>query len=231
MWLGSNIVFRKVYKNYTNCQVGVMQCNEYRERALGASMKEDTTQQVILEAALTQFVQFGLRKTSLQDIAEQAGVSRPTVYSYFKNKDQIFRKVSIDIHEEGLREARALLKDPSLGDVTSAISEALYARHGRFLTLVLESPRGGEVEDEHSRLCGDVVVSTQKDFNDQLARYIKMAETAKRIRLSNQGLSAVQLVSLLNLSTIGCKRGCKSPNEYKKLIFHLVTLLLDGLVV
>jgi len=28
---------------------------------------------------------------------------------------------------------------------------------------VLESPKGGEIEDEHSRLCGDVVVSSQKN--------------------------------------------------------------------
>ena len=194
-------------------------------------MKEDEKRQLILDAALTQFAQYGLRKTSLQDIAEHAGVSRSTIYSYFKNKDQIFRSVSITIHEEGLREATALLKDPFFADVANAISEALYARHGRFLTLVLESAKGAEMEDEHNRLCGDVVVNTQKKFNDQLVRFINMAEAEKRICLSNQGLSAVRVVSLLNLSVVGCKRGCENSNEYKERIVDLVTLFVDGLVV
>jgi len=73
----------------------------------------EKTQQLILDAALAEFAHHGFQKTTLKDIAARAGVSRPTVYSFFKNKDQIFRSVSIDIHENGLREAGALLQDPS----------------------------------------------------------------------------------------------------------------------
>ena len=191
----------------------------------------EKTQQLIIDAAFAEFAYHGFQKTTLKDIAAHAGVSRPTVYSFFKNKDQIFRSVSIDIHEKGLREAGALLKDPSLGDVTDAISAALFARHGKFLHLVLETKGGAEMEDEHGRLCGDVVVSTQKTFNDQLARYINMAEAAKRICLSNKGLSTEQLVTLLNLSVIGCKRGCKGSVEYKERIVHVVTLFFGGLII
>ena len=194
-------------------------------------MKEDEKRQLILDAALTQFAQYGLRKTSLQDIAEHAGVSRAAIYLHFKNKDQIFRSVSITLHEEGLRKAGVLLEDPFSADVATTISEALYARHGRFLTLVLESAKGAEMEDEHNRLCGDVVVKTQKIFNDQLVRFINMADAARRICLSNQELSAERLVSLLNLSVVGCKRGCESSIEYKERIVDLVSLFVDGLVV
>ena len=191
----------------------------------------EKTQQLILDAAFAEFAHHGFQKASLKDIAALAGVSRPTVYSFFKNKDQIFRSVAINIHENGLREACAFLQDPFSADVTDAISEALYARHGRFLSLVIETKGGAEMEDEHGRLCGDVVVSTQKTFNEQLARYINMAEAAKRICLSNQDLSAEQVVTLLNLSVIGCKRGCTSSAEYKERIVHVVTLFFGGLIV
>ena len=191
----------------------------------------EKTQQLILDAAFAEFAHNGFQKTSLKDIAALAGVSRPTVYSFFKNKDQILRSVAVNIHENGLREACAFLQDPFSADVTDAISEALYARHGRFLSLVIETKGGAEMEDEHGRLCGDVVVSTQKTFNDQLARYINMAEAAKRICLSNQDLSAEQVVTLLNLSVIGCKRGCTSSAEYKERIVHVVTLFFGGLIV
>jgi len=43
-------------------------------------------------------------------------------------------------------------------------------------------------------------------------------------------MGAERVVLLLNLSAIGCKRGCRSPNEYKERIVDLVTLFFGGLV-
>ena len=76
-------------------------------------MHEGAKRQLILDAGLTQFAQFGLRKTSMQDIAEQAGISRASVYSYFKNKEEIFRCVSVDVHEGDLSKACSILRDPA----------------------------------------------------------------------------------------------------------------------
>ncbi|MFD1795353.1 TetR/AcrR family transcriptional regulator [Paracoccus aurantiacus] len=43
----------------------------------------------ILEAAVDVFTRFGLRKATVGDIAERAGVSRQTVYARFADKDAI----------------------------------------------------------------------------------------------------------------------------------------------
>jgi AcrR family transcriptional regulator len=48
---------------------------------------EDATTERILDAALAQFVDFGLRRTSVDDVAKRAGVSRVTVYRRFQNRD------------------------------------------------------------------------------------------------------------------------------------------------
>lgn len=47
------------------------------------------TQQRILDAAISCMKKWGLDKTSLNDIARVAGVTRPTVYSYFESRDQV----------------------------------------------------------------------------------------------------------------------------------------------
>jgi AcrR family transcriptional regulator len=47
----------------------------------------------ILEAALECFLQFGYSKTSLDDIAKRANISRPLIYRKFKNKEDIFTAV------------------------------------------------------------------------------------------------------------------------------------------
>ncbi|MFI8952783.1 TetR/AcrR family transcriptional regulator [Streptomyces sp. NPDC053750] len=50
---------------------------------------EDPVARRILDAALEQFTVFGLRRSSVDDVAKRAGVSRVTVYRRFQNKDTL----------------------------------------------------------------------------------------------------------------------------------------------
>ncbi len=47
------------------------------------------TQARIVEAALRCVKRWGIEKVTLNDIAREAGVTRPTVYSYFSNRDEV----------------------------------------------------------------------------------------------------------------------------------------------
>ncbi len=57
--------------------------------ALPQSHSFNETQQRILAAAITCVKQWGVEKTSLNDIAKQAGVTRPTVYRYFASRNEV----------------------------------------------------------------------------------------------------------------------------------------------
>lgn len=192
-------------------------------------MQEGVKRQLILDAGLTQFAHFGLRKTSMQDIAEQAGISRASVYSYFKNKEEIFRCVSVDVHEDALTKASSILRDPAEPVLETRLANALYARHGRFLALVLESPQGAELEDEYCRLCGDVVIDYSKKFNDQLKLCIDLAESSGELDLSGRSLTPDRVATVLNLSAAGCKRGCTTMGEYHERVVSLVEMTVSGL--
>ncbi len=50
---------------------------------------EDPVARRILDAALEQFTVLGLRRSSMDDVARRAGVSRVTVYRRFRNKDKL----------------------------------------------------------------------------------------------------------------------------------------------
>ncbi|GGJ38775.1 TetR/AcrR family transcriptional regulator [Streptomyces brasiliensis] len=58
-------------------------------RALAQPETEDRMARQILDAALEQFTVFGLRRSSVDDVAKRAGVSRVTVYRRFQNKDKL----------------------------------------------------------------------------------------------------------------------------------------------
>ena len=53
-------------------------------------MSTDERRRAIVEAARACFLQFGYAKTSMNDIAKRAGISRPLLYRAFKNKEAIF---------------------------------------------------------------------------------------------------------------------------------------------
>ncbi|MFI1166911.1 TetR/AcrR family transcriptional regulator [Streptomyces sp. NPDC020801] len=56
-------------------------------RAAARPETEEKVARQILDAALEQFTIFGLRRSSVDDVAKRAGVSRVTVYRRFQTKD------------------------------------------------------------------------------------------------------------------------------------------------
>ena len=56
----------------------------------------------LLDAALAEFSAYGLRRTSMENVAERAGLARSTLYRRFSNKRELARAVA-------LRQSRAYL--------------------------------------------------------------------------------------------------------------------------
>jgi AcrR family transcriptional regulator len=53
---------------------------------------QDTTQQ-ILDAALAELTEFGMRRTTIEDVTRRARVGRMTLYRRFSSKEELFRAV------------------------------------------------------------------------------------------------------------------------------------------
>ena len=68
----------------------------------------------IVEAAIRTFVRYGARKAAMADIAEEAGVSRQTLYDVFGNKDELIIASIRHITEQNLGRV-----EERLGDVAS----------------------------------------------------------------------------------------------------------------
>lgn len=69
-----------------------------------AAPHRDDTERQIMDAALELFLTFGLRRTTLGQIAKRAGVGRPTLYRRFADKDAVIQAVL-------LREAQRQIHD------------------------------------------------------------------------------------------------------------------------
>jgi len=64
----------------------------------------------ILDAALYCFLNFGYGKTSMDDVAKKAGISRPLIYLKFKNKEDLLLGLFDHITEGPMLEAEEIVK-------------------------------------------------------------------------------------------------------------------------
>ncbi len=74
------------------------------------------TKQAILDAAENLFLQDGYSQTSLDDVAQLAGTTKPTVYSHFKSKHGLFEAVAgckVDERAKLLAEILKVTDDPT----------------------------------------------------------------------------------------------------------------------
>lgn len=55
--------------------------------------EEDEVRQRILDTALQLFTDYGLRRTTMEDVASRCGIGRATLYRRFRDKDQLFQAV------------------------------------------------------------------------------------------------------------------------------------------
>ncbi|MDP6978029.1 MAG: helix-turn-helix domain-containing protein [Myxococcota bacterium] len=188
---------------------------------------EPRKREAILEAAFHAFSRYGFRRTSLEDIAREAGISRASIYTYFQNKEEVFRSVAGSLHEQSLGSAEAELKHA--GDLASRVEAALFARIGPFQEVVTGSAHGGEIYDESNRLCGDVAAASSRRFERLLATALRAAARNGEIDLAASGLSAAAAAELLRLGAVGLKPGAPDVATFRRRLRGFVRVFFRGL--
>ena len=93
-----------------------MACGEPKYRALSRAERRER----IIWAAKLEMLEKGLDEASMDDIAARAGTTKPTVYAYFKSKDELFAAMVEFIKEKFL----GMLRSPKdyAADPVEAVS-------------------------------------------------------------------------------------------------------------
>lgn len=187
------------------------------------------TRERILEAATTLFSRYGFKRASMEDIALEAGLSRAALYLQFKNKEDIFRELSRELHEQAMAQAEAALAGD--GAIAERLLRAIEAKSLRVLEIAYASPHGGELMDENNRLCGELAVESHGRFVEMIGDALKGSDASGEIRLSRSGLKPREAAELLTQSAAGLKLGDVSPDLYRKRLAAFVRVFVAGLSV
>lgn len=143
---------------------------------------------LILDAALECFLDYGFRKTSLEDVASAAGISRSSIYGYFRNKDDLFLSTVERLVGGAHDRAGAVLgsdlepREKLLAIVRAWVLEPM----GR----ILASRHGAELMEAGHGISSDMVCGYEKRMTDLLAGVVGDAGLAELMVLSIHGLKS-----------------------------------------
>jgi AcrR family transcriptional regulator len=117
----------------------------------------------VLDATYVCLTRYGVRRTTVEDIAAAAGMSRTAVYQYVRSKDDAFRRLAVRLHDRALLLAReASTADGPTGD---RIRGVLEAKMNLVLALAGDSPHTAELLDSKARLFGDTCSGFSADIH------------------------------------------------------------------
>ncbi|WP_165605912.1 TetR/AcrR family transcriptional regulator [Mycolicibacterium mucogenicum] len=143
----------------------------------GRLARGNRTREQLLAAALEKFGERGFHATTMKDIAQQAGVSPPSIYNHFDSKESIlyaslmwgltrFHRVVVepdDVHDAPVARLEGIVR-------RHAAYQIHYARRVRFADRLLESVAAGELLTDSRR---GSVLGLQGDYRALLDTIIQ----------------------------------------------------------
>jgi AcrR family transcriptional regulator len=157
--------------------------------------------QAILDAAFAVFARRGYANTCVQEIAEEAGVAKPTVYNHLSDKENLFRHAMEAAADAVSAENLAVverLRDPG-DDLPAVLEDAAYrllqvccGERARALRWLTYSQVGGFPD-----LIEVVQGRTSQRVCEALADRLARLSLAGRLRPCDPAQAAEQLLALL----------------------------------
>jgi AcrR family transcriptional regulator len=160
----------------------------------------------ILQAAMTVFRRHGFRRSSIEETAEAAGLTRQALYHHFKSKEALFRAVIERVHEAALAAGstaaeQAERADRPLPDIVIALASA---RLKAIVASFAGSPHVEELFSEHLIQARDLYQHYAVLHDAQVAAAISSAVRRQKLKLA-AGMTPAKLARFVELAIHGAK--------------------------
>lgn len=176
----------------------------------------------ILDGALKVFLAYGFARTTMDDIARAADMSRPALYLQFKNKTDIYRAIAVMLLSRSLEQAKMALagEEPFAGRMMRAIDESLIS----MMRAVHASPHGAELLDMKSSLA-DLIGCWRGGLVAHIATAIEDEAAGNVVDLAAKDLSPRLLADMLFDGLEGMKMRISDPDEQRQAAAALIKVI------
>lgn len=160
---------------------------------------QDPRQKTILYAAWAAFAAYGFRKTSMDDIARGAGMSRPALYLHYRSKEDIFRSLAQFYYDDAVESVRAALARDL--PIPERLAAAFAAQGGAIIETMMTSPHGRELIDTGNATAADIADAGEARLRAVYAGWLTemAAKGALRLSVSPDAAAAAMMAALAGI--------------------------------
>ncbi|QPF86049.1 helix-turn-helix transcriptional regulator [Bradyrhizobium genosp. L] len=160
----------------------------------------------ILDATMLVFRRHGFRRSSIEQVAEAAGLTRQALYHHFESKEALFRAVVERVHEQAMaaEDAAVVAAEQAGGDLGDILAAGMNARMKTAIASFDGSPHIEELYSEHIAQARDLYQKYSVLYAERL--FAVVVRTARRLQLVlPQGMSAADFARLVEMAVHGSK--------------------------
>jgi AcrR family transcriptional regulator len=186
----------------------------------------------ILDAAMRVFRRHGFRRSSIEQAAEEAGLTRQALYHHFSSKEALFRGAIERLYEQALvaEAAAAKAAEEADRDLADVIVAEIGARLGLLFAELKGSPHLEELFSEHLEQARDLYQIYSTRFSDQVAATIERVCRARKLTLV-RGVTVKELARCVEMAIHGAKSAYPSmqpADAYLKQLATMLRMLIAG---
>jgi AcrR family transcriptional regulator len=180
----------------------------------------------ILDAAVRVFGRHGFRRSSIEQAAEEAGLTRQALYHHFASKEALFRAVLERLYEQGLAAeiAAARAAEEAGLELADILVAEIGARMQSLLASLKDSPHTEELFSEHLAQARDLYQSYSSRFADEIATTIARVCRNRKLALES-GISVRELARCVEMAIHGTKAAFPSMQPLDAFLKQLETML------
>lgn len=164
---------------------------------------EEARRMRVLDAAERVFLAYGFQRTTMDDIAKAAEISRPALYLHFRNKTDIYRAGTRRRLDEAadMAESRLAGAGPFEPKLATAIADSVLALVERFC----DTPHGEELLDLKNALAADLHAAWRARMIAAISKAIAAETAASGVDLAGRGLKAEGVAAIFLAGLEGMK--------------------------
>lgn len=180
----------------------------------------DQRRDQILEQAINLFLRYGYRKTTMIDVAKAVGISRPTLYAVYPDKESILRDL-VDSRRSAYEvEAKKRIATARSRRERIQIPFNIWVLEP--YAAALKSPDSVSIVQEAEESAPEAMRSLWKSFEASLAEIMSDSR-----RVKERSVPIPALVQICSAACRDCKKQNLSMKELEKITEALVTICLE----
>jgi len=179
----------------------------------------------ILQEAQSLFIRYGVKRTSIDEVARAAEIAKGTLYAYYESKEMLFAEVARNICADILAEANKAAEMPA--PLAERLVGILDAEIGVLHRLVEHSPHVRELTESKEAMASATFATLDRDMKQLITTVLGEEHIARQdaaemfiaaaVGTTQSGDSSAELYrsrlrAIVDVLLIGLKQTCETRN-------------------